>query len=1106
VWRRLLPPLAVLLGLLVTLLGGVLVTARKDALDAETRHMFSDTQNDLRATLELQADGLDMLIDSLMRSPIMKGFLIARNRDALQTMYGPLFQSLLDRHDITHFYFHLPDGVNLLRLHQPDRHGDLITRFTRREAARTDAPAWGVELGPLGTLTLRVVRPVTHDGERIGFIELGREIYEALDHAHAIDDLDIAILIDKTRLRREDWEAGMAMLGRPAEWDRFPTHVLVYASRAEVERIVPRLTDAGEANGPDEPGEVFERLQTDSRQWHARLLPYRDADGTLIGRLVLARDVTGALTNFRWLAGGIIAATVLILGALLLVLSTILRRTDRDIAAHQAKLTASEERLRATLLSIGDAVITTDPDGRVTQMNPVAETMTGWTHADAVGRPLAEVFAIRNASTGTPVESPVQAVLASGQPVELGNDTVLAARDGTDRQIADSAAPIRTPDGAMLGVVLVFRDVTEIYQARQEIQRLNERFRVATGAAGIGVWELDLQSKELIWDERMYVLYGYGDDRPAGGYDLWAKRLHPDDRARVEAEAGTAIAEGSGVFDTGFRVAWPTGEVRHLRAFAHTVRDASDAPLRMVGVNYDITDMHNLQERLRTSERRFRDIVESMSDWVWEIDRDGLLTYVSGRVFANLGYHPREMVGRAPRDFLIEEDAERFEAALQAAAATGESFKTLETWARTKSGSFVRLQTSGLPIFDDEGRLRGFRGTNTDVTERRHIEDVLRLRTRALDAAANGILIVKADGDQPIVYCNPAFERMTGYTLKEATGRNCRFLQGEDHDQPDLGDMAARLADAGLEEERFHGLLRLFTKLGGPFWAQIGIAPVRDGAGAPTHFVAVLEDVSDRIARERDLREARELAEQASVAKSTFLARMSHELRTPLNAIIGFSEMMEHQVFGPLGQHQYTEYVRDIRLSGEYLLALINDVLDMAKVESGRLTLEESRVQPRDALDSAMSMMVRRAEQRSLALDVTVDESISELYVDVRAFKQMVINLVSNALKFTQAGGRITVDLVRQENGDAALRVRDTGIGIPPNELSKVLEPFHQSALTRETTEPGTGLGLALVKSLIELHGGTIALASTVNVGTTVTLTFPARRVVSAPSNTDVAR
>jgi signal transduction histidine kinase len=232
---------------------------------------------------------------------------------------------------------------------------------------------------------------------------------------------------------------------------------------------------------------------------------------------------------------------------------------------------------------------------------------------------------------------------------------------------------------------------------------------------------------------------------------------------------------------------------------------------------------------------------------------------------------------------------------------------------------------------------------------------------------------------------------------------------------------------------------------------------------------------------------------------------MSHELRTPLNAIIGFSEMMEHQVFGPVGQHQYTEYVRDIRLSGEYLLALINDVLDMAKVESGRLTLEESRVQPRDALDSAMSMMVRRAEQRSLALDVTVDESISELYFDVRAFKQMVINLVSNALKFTQAGGRITVELSRREDGTAALRVRDTGIGIPPNELSKVLEPFHQSALTRETTEPGTGLGLALVKSLIELHGGTIALASTVNVGTTVTLTFPARRVVSASCGTDVA-
>jgi PAS domain S-box-containing protein len=1100
----LLPPLSILLSLLVALLGGVLVTARKESLDAETRHMFSDTQDDLRAILELQADGLGMLIDSITRSPIMKHLLIDQDQDALQALFDPLYRSLRDHHDINHFSFHLPDGVNLLRLHQPDRHGDLITHFTRKKAARTDAPAWGVELGPLGTLTLRVARPVTNEGKRIGFVELGREIYDALERAHTMDQIDLAILIDKVRLRREDWEVGMAMLGRSADWSRFPAHVLVYSSRAEVERLVPRLIHTGEAGAPDEPGEVFERLQTDSSQWHARVLPYRDADGTVIGRLVVARDVTGALTDFRWLAGGIIAATVLILGTLLVVLSTILRRTDRDILTHQGKLAASEERLRATLLSIGDAVVTTDPDGRVTQMNPVAETMTGWTSAEATGRPLDEVFIIRNAGTGTPVESPVQAVLANGQPVELGNDTVLAARNGTDRQIADSAAPIRTPDGAMLGVVLVFRDVTEIYQARKEVQRLNERFRIAVESAGIGVWELDLQMQALIWDERMYALYGCGDDRPGGGYDLWAERLHPDDRARAEAEVQAAITD-SGLLDTGFRVVWPAGDVRHLRAFAKTVRDASGKPLCMIGVNYDITDMRHLAERLRTSERRFRDIVESMSDWVWEIDRNGLLTYVSGRVVANLGRQPRELLGRPPRDFLIENDAERFEAALQAAAATGDAFKSLETWARAKDGTLVRLASSGLPIFDDEGRLRGFRGTNTDVTERRQIEDVLRLRTRALDAAANGILIVRADGDQPIVYCNPAFERMTGYTQKDATGRNCRFLQGEDHDQPDLGDMAARLVDASPDEERFHGLLRLFTKLGGAFWAQVAIAPVRDGASAPTHFVAVLEDVSDRIARERDLREARELAEQASVAKSTFLARMSHELRTPLNAIIGFSEMMEHQVFGPVGQHQYTEYVRDIRLSGEYLLALINDVLDMAKVESGRLTLEESRFQPRDALDAAMSMMIRRAEQRSLSLDVAVDESISELYFDVRAFKQMVINLVSNALKFTQAGGRITVELSRREDGTAALRVRDTGIGIPPNELSKVLEPFHQSALTRETTEPGTGLGLALVKSLIELHGGTIALDSTVNAGTTVTLTFPARRVVSASSGTDVA-
>ncbi|WP_299439421.1 PAS domain S-box protein [uncultured Rhodospira sp.] len=1096
-WRRLLPPLAIVLGVLVALLGAVLITARKEALDTESQHAFQDTLGDLADTVAYQADAMDMLSASLVRLPELQRSLRALNRQALYDRFLPLFEDLRTRHGITHFYFHRPDGVAHLRLHQPDRYGDEISRVTLREARRTGDVASGVELGPLGTLTLRVVRPVTEGDVTVGYVELGREIDEALDHAHGVDGVELAVLIDKSLLRREDWEIGMAMLGRDAAWDRYPSHVLIFASDEAVtgawDPVFRSLTTAGADVAPD--GLV--QFQGGTTLWQARVVPYRDAAGAVVGAIVMARDVTRAVAAFQSRVVGIVAVTGLVLAGLVLMLSVILRRAETDVVRHEADLAASEERLRATLLSIGDAVISTDAQGRLVQMNPVAEALTAYPQGEAVGRPLDDVFVIQDARSGLRIPSPVSQVLDSGQAVELGNDTLLVGRDGSRFQIADSAAPIRARDGTILGVVLVFRDVTEMYRARQEIQRLNERFHVAADSAGIGVWDMDLSTRVQTWDDRMFPLYGLRPGEGESTYEAWARRVHPDDREQAVADTEAAIARGTRL-ETSFRVPRPDGSERHLKSFAHVVHDESGQPVRLVGVNYDITERRHLENRLRASERRFRDIVESMSDWVWEVDREGLFTYVSDRVAVSMGHTPQELLGLRPRDFIDADDADRFEDMLRGAARSGEAFKGFDVWARTKAGASVRLLTNGLPVFDDVGVLRGFRGTTTDVTEQRRIEDMLRLRTRALDAATNGILITRADQDQPIVSCNPAFERMTGYTQAEVEGRPCRFLQADGQEAPDLGAMMASLIDADLAGERSFSLLRLLTKHGEAFWCQVGLAPVGDESGRPTHIVAVLEDVSERIAREQDLRDAREQAESANQAKSAFLARMSHELRTPLNAINGFSELMQQKILGPLGHERYEEYVRDIRASGEYLLSLIDDVLDMAKVESGRIVLRESRVTPHEAMSAILTMMRRRAEQRDLTLSVDIDEAAPDLWIDARAFKQMVSNLLSNAIKFTRAGGRVTVGLRQREDGAVALRVEDTGIGIPPEDVATIFEPFRQSRLTQDSPERGTGLGLALVKSLIDLHGGEVTLDSTVGEGTTVTLVFPAHRVLRA--------
>lgn len=248
--------------------------------------------------------------------------------------------------------------------------------------------------------------------------------------------------------------------------------------------------------------------------------------------------------------------------------------------------------------------------------------------------------------------------------------------------------------------------------------------------------------------------------------------------------------------------------------------------------------------------------------------------------------------------------------------------------------------------------------------------------------------------------------------------------------------------------------------------------------------------------RTRDaLQSAVHQAQEANRAKSDFLAMMSHELRTPLNAIIGFAEIIERQMFGSVGNPRYSQYAIDIRSSGEHLLSVINDVLDMSKIEAGRLDLSEDRLDLARSIDGALSMMRGRVADSGLTLITDVAPDLPALWADERAVRQMLINLISNAVKFTPRGGSITVGVRLPPEGELALFVQDTGIGIPEDQQAEVLEPFHQSQPSLTSGSGGTGLGLSIVRALMTLHGGSICLESRVGDGTTVTCVFPADRV-----------
>ncbi|MGE5517551.1 MAG: ATP-binding protein [Bacteroidota bacterium] len=255
-------------------------------------------------------------------------------------------------------------------------------------------------------------------------------------------------------------------------------------------------------------------------------------------------------------------------------------------------------------------------------------------------------------------------------------------------------------------------------------------------------------------------------------------------------------------------------------------------------------------------------------------------------------------------------------------------------------------------------------------------------------------------------------------------------------------------------------------------------------------FVAIYTDITDLKVREEELQQAKALAESAAQAKSEFLAAMSHELRTPLNAIIGFSDTMVSGVFGELENPRYRDYARDILNSGHHLLALINDILDLSKIEAGAMAVDSEPVTLTEVTDRALTMIRDAAAANGLTLEVRVPADLPPIRGDHRRLLQVVLNLLSNAVKFTPEGGIVAVG-AQAEDDDVVVRVSDTGIGIAAEDIPRALEAFGQIDSARSRRFPGSGLGLPLSRKLVELHGGTLSIASTVGMGTTVTLRLP---------------
>jgi PAS domain S-box-containing protein len=446
-------------------------------------------------------------------------------------------------------------------------------------------------------------------------------------------------------------------------------------------------------------------------------------------------------------------------------------------------------------------------------------------------------------------------------------------------------------------------------------------------------------------------------------------------------------------------------------------------------------------------------------------------------------------------DLVLEEDRAGLMTAVEAAIRQHQPYD--HEFRITTPGRVPRwLAGRGAVLRDADGQPLRLIGVNFDITARKRDEENLRLRTRAIEFATNGILIADARrADLPVIFVNPAFTTLTGYSAEETLGRNCRFLQGPQTDP----ETVAVVRDAIRNHKECAVTILNYRRDGTPFWNDLQIAPIVNDDGEVTHYIGIQTDVTERVDAEWELWQARNAAEAANRAKSRFLASMSHEIRTPLTAVLGCADVLRRQA----ADDDSRELANVIRNQGQLLMGLLNDLLDLSKIESGRLDLHPESCSVASLIDEVRSLMQPLAAEKGLELATDVDPSTPDgAWLDPLRFRQVLFNLVSNAIKFT-AAGRVAVRASSEGANGArqlVIAVSDTGVGIPEDRLQQIFQEFYQVQDSAAQRGMGTGLGLTIVRNLVKLQGGSITVTSEPGRGSTFTIWLPVTVDGAGPS------
>lgn len=495
------------------------------------------------------------------------------------------------------------------------------------------------------------------------------------------------------------------------------------------------------------------------------------------------------------------------------------------------------------------------------------------------------------------------------------------------------------------------------------------------------------------------------------------------------------------------------------------------------------------EEAVRENEKRLKSIMNNVLDGIVTANEQGIIESVNIGLSNIFDYNEQELVGQNIKRLIPEPSREKHDKSFANYLRTGNSKIIgkgfIELSALHKNGTIIPIELSISEIYIKCRRV--FIGVIRDITERKKAGEKLRRMARGIESIGEAMVMTNVDGN--IQYVNPAFENLTGYSANEVLEKNPRIWKSNRHS----ADFYVKMWKIIKSGKTFFAEITNKRKDGSLYDLELSITTVFDELNKIKGYVAVQHDLSDRKNKEEAIR-AKEVAEQASKAKSAFLSNMSHELRTPLNAIVGFTDLLHQQKhYGELNEKQLS-FVKRIDNSSKHLLDLINDLLDVAKIDAGSMQLKIDEVSSREYIEAIVSMMSSQFKKKQISIAISFDPGLTRILVDAKRYKQILLNLLSNALKYTPKNGRVAIKTGKNDS-QVKTEVTDTGVGIEEKDINKIFSEFHQADSVRDEQLGGTGIGLALTRRLVELHGGEIGVKSRPGKGSTFWFTLPLKKM-----------